>query len=189
MRLIVGGKDKFLFVIDRDLLGGFGNAAAVQTINFGNAIFATGAYWNSTFYLGGLNGAMQALSLNTTTGQFAVSSQTTHTYGFARATPSISASGSTQNGVVWSLDTGGYCTRQSKSCGPVVLYAHDSTNLKTELWNSALNANDAAGFAIKFSVPTVANGKVYVPSRGDNIGVNNGSSTVPGELDIYGLRP
>ncbi|MEA3107483.1 MAG: hypothetical protein QOI88_2088, partial [Gammaproteobacteria bacterium] len=186
--IIAAGKDKQLFVLNRDLLGGFGDAAAVQKLDLTYATFSTAAYWNNTLYIGGLNAPLRALRLNTSNAQFAISSATSHLYGFAGATPSVS-SAATQNGVVWSLDTGSWCTHQSKSCAPVILYAHNAASMSTELWNSSLNANDAAGYGVKFSVPTVANGKVYVGTRGNNIGGVDSSTSVPGELDIYGLKP
>jgi hypothetical protein len=110
-----------------------------------------------------------------------------HTYRWPGATPSVSASG-TQNGLVWALDNSSYCTEQSPSCGPAVLHAYDATDLATELWNSSASPQDAAGYAVKFTVPTVANGRVYVGTRGNNAGGVDGSTSTPGELDIYGLK-
>jgi hypothetical protein len=179
--LICGGKDGGLYVLNRDALGGYGDPAAVQRINLGARLFATGAVWNNNFYIGGVGGPLNAYQLNTATAKFSLTSHSAHQFGFAGATPSVSAS-VTQNGIVWALDTTNYCTNGSRGCGPVVLWAHDATNAANQLWNSGAVAADAAGDAVKFTVPTIANGRVYVGTRGNN-------TTVPGELDIYGLKP
>jgi hypothetical protein len=112
-------------------------------------------------------------------------SQSPTQYTFPGSTPSVSASGSSSNGIVWAIDN----TAIRPCCGPAVLRAYDATNLATELWNSAKDPADAAGNAVRFTVPTVANGKVYIGTRGNNTGGVYGSTTVSGELDVYGLKP
>ena len=184
--LIGGGKDGNLFLLNRDNMGHFNSAnAVVQTISQSSAIFATPIFWQNWLYIAGEDGALKQFTFNSTTGRFggAQSTQSSTTYPFPGATPSLSANGMT-NGIVWTLDTGLYFTPQSPGCGPAVLHAHDATNLGVELWNSsqAVGQRDQAGLAVKFVVPTVANGKVYVGTRGND-------STVPGELDVYGLLP
>jgi hypothetical protein len=185
--LMCGGKDGTLYVVNRDVLGGYDDSHAVQTINFGSRIFSTGAFWNNKFYLAGISAPLRAYQLTPSIPQFNLSSSSSHQFVFPGSTPSVSAA-ATQNGVVWALDTSQYCTSQSPGCGPAVLYAYDAVNLATELWNSSKVAADAAGFAVKFAVPTIANGKVYVGTRGTNRGVL-GTTSVSGELEIYGLKP
>ena len=185
--IMCGGKDQTLYVLNRDALGGFGDGFAVQKISFGYRIYATGAYWNSNFYLAGAKGPLTAYALKPSVPQLTVAASSAHVYGFPGSSPSVSASG-IQNGIVWTLDNSQYCTSNAPGCGPAVLYAHDAANVGTLIWDSAEVAGDAAGNAVKFAVPTIANGKVYVGTRGNNTGGVYGSSTISGELDVYGLR-
>ena len=188
--VIGGGKDGYLYLLNRDMMGGFGDSNAWQRFNFGNGAFATGAFWNNRFYLAGANAPLEDYSFNPGTGQFdlASASQTSIDFGFPGSTPSVSSSG-IANGIVWILDNKNYCTPQSPGCGPAVLHAYDATNITTELWNSKQATRNAAGNAVKFAVPTIANGKVYVGTRGNNSGGNTSSSSIPGELDVFGLLP
>jgi hypothetical protein len=188
--LICGGKDGNLYVVDRDNLGGYGDGHALQLPFFsGGEIFETGAFWNNKLYLASKGAPMSAFALNASNSTFNTSGPTSsNVYGMTGSTPSVSAAG-TANGIVWGLDATSFCTTSPAPCGPAVLYAYDATNVATSLWNSSANAADKAGNAIKFTVPTVANGKVYVGTRGNNAGGADNSTSTPGELDIYALKP
>jgi hypothetical protein len=203
--LIGGGKSGSgnfgeIFVLNRDALGNFNStdSQVVQKFATNQEIFSTPAFWNNTLYVAPVGGNLMSYSFNGTSGLFNTSpSQSTAPsagFGFPGATPSVSASGGA-NGILWALDNSLYCTPQSPMptfCGPAVLHAYDATNLGTELWNSsqAANGRDNAGYAVKFTVPTVANGKVYVGTRGNDgtPGTTNVSGGI-GELDVYGLLP
>ena len=191
--VIGGGKDRNLCLLNRDALGGYSstNQGAVQILSLGNGIFGTPAFWNSSFYLAGAGGKLQEFTLNSSTYQINTSptSSSGTTYGFPGATPSISAAPDNSNGIVWALNNSQYCTGQSSGCGPAVLHAYDATNLGNELWNSSQGVGNSAGLAVKFTVPTVANGKVYVGTRGDDSQQSGHTATAAGELDVYGLLP
>jgi hypothetical protein len=192
-----GGKDGTLYILNQASLGGIstGDANAWQKIATGYHIFSTVSVWNDTIYLGATSFSAAypaplisyALQTSTTPSQFVQQAASTPVFGFPGPSPAISAT-QTTNGVVWALDNSQYCTKQSKGCGPAVLHAYDATTL-VELWNSATVAADAPGNAVKFTVPSIANGKVYIGTRGNNTGGALLSTTVAGELDVYGLQP
>jgi chitodextrinase len=195
--LLVGaGKSGTFYMLNRDNMGHFNastDAAAVQTWVSSGRSFSTPAFWNNSLYYFGVKfGNTQPgeqYTFNTSSGQFNTTPiKTAAGLGFPGATPSVSSSG-TSNGVLWALDTGSYGTNnnQSAPAGPAVLHAYSAADINTELWNSKQGKGNAAGFAVKFAVPTVANGKVYIGTRGND--TTNGPGTVFGELDVYGLLP
>ncbi|MFI4879949.1 MAG: beta strand repeat-containing protein [Steroidobacterales bacterium] len=199
--VVIPGKDGYVYVLKRDNLGGFGDANAYipPFLADGGAgqVYGTPAFWNNTLYVTGVYrvGAggiapLNAYTVSPTTGAFSgVTSSSPGAFWFPGVSASVSASSATANGIVWALDNSKYCTGQSPSCGPTVLHAYDATRLSTELWNSTMAGGDIAGFAVKFTVPTVANGKVYIGTRGDNYGGADSSTANPGEVDVYGLKP
>lgn len=192
------GKDGSIHLLDRNNLGQYCNGCPtdtniVQEIRGQvNGMWGTPAFWNGTLYVGGaqVGGTsgdnLKAFSFNAGgSGMFSLAptSMSSYVYKFSGPTPSVSSNGTT-NGIVWAIDNSKYGPPTPNGSGPAVLYAYDATNLASELWNSSEVAGDAAGNAVKFTVPTIANGRVYIGTRG--------SSTTDGgrgELDVYGLFP
>jgi hypothetical protein len=125
-----------------------------------------GDYGNIAFWATGPNtGNIYTTGQNFPLSQFSISNGVISTPQFAKSTnsfpprggiPAVSANG-TNNGVVWILDLSGWATN-----GPAILDAYDATNVGTLLFSSPAGGTGAAGPAVKWSVPTVANGKVYV---------------------------
>ena len=182
--LIGGGKgvnqSGTMYVVNRDT-GSMGHQAnpdkSVQQFNLDGMIYSTAAFWQNTMYIAAVNQQLVAYALNPATSQFAQnpSSQSAHFFFFPGATPSVSSNGTT-NGIVWALDTDNTtAANASGSAAPAILFAYDATNLNNELWDSTQGTGNAAGNAVKFCVPVIANGKVYV-----------GTKT---ELSVYGLLP
>jgi Putative Ig domain len=160
-----GGKDGALYVLNRDNMGQLGDGNAHQRLLVGGGIFSTAAFWQGTLFLAPAHGALSAYPLNTSTSMFnATSSQTGNAFGWPGSTPSVSSQGAT-NGIIWAIE----------NTSPAVLHAYDPTNLTTEFWNSSQGTGNQAGTYVKFTVPTVANGKVYV-----------GNSS---QITVYGLLP
>jgi hypothetical protein len=177
------------------------NSQIVQTFTGSPAgFYGTPAFWqNSLYFAGSLDSTgvgdyLKMFSFNPATGSFYTTpaSQSEHYFNFPGASPSVSSRGSA-NGIVWAIDASAYryanpnadggstnCSQvpvPSSCIGPAVLHAYDATNLAIEYWNSSManNSRDQAGNAVKFVPPTIANGKVYVSTRG--------------EVDVYGLLP
>jgi hypothetical protein len=203
--LIGASKASVFYVLDRDNLGKFnsasgatGDPAVVQEFALSGASFSTPGFWNNNVYFFGtllpttvlMPG--ESFAFDPTSGKFnpTPTQQTPSLFGFSGATPSISASSATTDGIVWAIDTGTFGTGDAvRAAGPAILHAFDASNLSKELWNSsqAGGGRDTAGKAVKFTVPTVANGKIYIGTRGNDDTTGNG--TTFGEIDVYGLLP
>ena len=184
-----GGKDGNIFVVNRDDMGGYnsGTNNVLQTVQTGsgvnpdNNIFSTPVYWNGSIYYHCNNDVLRAFTwtAGNPAGQQLSSTPTSkgsNVYGSHGATASLSANGAT-SGIIWDTDNSAYNGTNPTQSGPLVLHAYDATNVATELYNSSQAAagRDTAGLALKFTVPTIANGRVFVPTAS--------------ELDIYGLLP
>jgi hypothetical protein len=160
--LLVGcGKEGTIYVVNRDMMttgnnhynNGGNDDAVLQTFSLTSGSFSTPAYFNGTLYYVGVGQGMKAFSITNGTFDIFPTSTGPRTFGFPGATPSISANGS-DNGIVWAL----------QNAAPAVLAAYDATDLSSEIYDStqAPGNRDQLANAVKFVVPTVANGKVYV---------------------------
>ncbi len=172
---ITGCKDGNIYVLNRDNMGRF-NAAAnqvVQTISLGSykGLRSSFAYYRNAskefFYTWSENAALKAFPFNRGTGTFDVGSVVTGNAqgptGASGALMAVSSNGTTPGtAVLWALHSAGGDANQSTR--PGILRAFDATDVTKELWNSSQNvADNIVGFA-KFACPTIANGKVYVPT-------------------------
>lgn len=156
--LIQGGKQGTVYLLDQSGMGGF-NPTTDQTVQEATGllgwIFSTPAYFNGTLYYAAVGGHAEALPLTNATLATTPSSLSLDTFGFPGATPSISANG-TANGIVWMIDNGSNELR-----------AYDAGNLARELYTSdqAPGGRDKLGAAVKFTVPTVADGHVFAGTQ------------------------
>ena len=171
--IIGAGKAQAIFVVDRDNMGQFHSNSnnVVQIVLHGTAqgYFGSPAYWQQKIYYNAYRDYLSLYSVTNGRLSTAPISTSPEKYPAFGCTPSISANGSS-NGIVWCLQP----STLSQGGPATILRAYDANNLATELYSSDQSGTrDQAGPAIKFSVPTVINGKVYV-----------GTQT---ELDVYGL--
>ena len=160
--LIVGcGKEGRVYLIDRDNMGHFhsGNDSQIVQSFTGviNGMWSSPAYFNGRLFFQGNGDVLKCLAITNGVLGTSTLSQSTTSFGFPGATPTISANG-TNNAIAWVIQSDAY-----NSSGPAVLHAYNAYNLSQQLYNSSQNlSRDNPGGAVKFTVPTVANGKVYV---------------------------
>jgi Calx-beta domain len=166
--MLGAGKQGQIYVINRDQFttankhfdSTNGIDFIVQT-NLGRigAAFDTPAYFNERIYYAAQGDNLKAIAV--TNGALAVNTiltDTARTYSNKGATPSISANG-TNNGIVWAIQM------PATLGNPGTLVACNATNIATELYTSTNNSSrDQLGAGVKFNVPTVADGKVFVGS-------------------------
>lgn len=164
--LITGaGKEGKLYLIDASNLGGYNatnnDANAVQVVSGLGSVFSMPAYFNGNLYVAASSDYLREYPI--LSGNYgSLAHESSGTFAFPGATPSISANGTTQ-GIVWILEAGNY------------LHAFDATSLTQLYYSGSLASRDNLGSYVKFSVPSIANGKVYAGTQNS--------------LVVYGLLP
>jgi len=174
---INAGKDGNVYVIDRGSPGGYSSTSNtnVETVAGGYPFISTPAFWNGHLYDAVLGNALKSWHVSASCdpgpvcGTGVRSTKEKFAYG---TTPSVSANGTAAaTGIVWAIDS----PNQVKGGAPAILYAFDALKL-TELYDTTqCGTQDNPGLAVKFTVPTVVNGKVYIGTQG--------------EMDVYGELP
>ena len=155
--LFTSGKEGRLYLLDRQSLGG------VQSGNDSDALaslpaltqstFGTAAYFNGAIYVAPEKSPMFAFPIANATLRSTPSAKTPNTLATLGATPSISANGD-KDGIVW--------VSASNQSGE--LFAYDAGNLK-KLFDSGAQPDQPNFSYSEFSVPTIADGKVFVPTQ------------------------
>ncbi|HWD39709.1 MAG TPA: hypothetical protein VG944_12730 [Fimbriimonas sp.] len=162
-------KTSTLYLVNASSMGKFNSTSdqIVQEISDGSAhvCLSAPAYYNGSVYYARIGDNLVGRSVGGGMLAGAAFARTTAT--FNRTTPSISYNGAAaspaNSAIVWAIENSG---------GNAVLHAYAASNLN-ELYSSN-NGADTAGPYIKWGVPTVAAGKVYVPCGN--------------QLAVYGLR-
>lgn len=181
--LVIGiGKLGTIYLVNRDSMGGF-NASMDQMVQeLPGAIggmFSTPAYWQGKVAKGLVRNMIYTVASNDQPKSFVITNgmietatesiARNFTFGFPGASPVISANNTT-GGIMWAVNASGFSTG-----GTAILYAFDAINLNNELYDSNQVTSDHPGPAVKFAVPTVANGSVYL-----------GTQT---QLAVFGMYP
>jgi fibronectin type 3 domain-containing protein len=166
--LMVGaGKEGRIYLIDRNNMGGYhGDAAGDGASGFDNVVqetvtgaingsLGTPTFYNGVlYYVGGYGDPGRTFNIANGVMSSSSVTQSTDSYPFPGSTPTISTNNGT-NAIVW--DIAGPGTNQ--------LRAYDaSQGYSKEIYTSAQAANsrDSFGSAVKFTLPTVADGEVFV---------------------------
>jgi len=170
---VTGGKQGALFVLDRDDMGGFspGQNRVVQQLdaNLHNGYYSSPAYFDGAVYTAAVGAHLDRYSVDGYRLSAMPQSRSAQRFNYPGATPAISSNGD-RDAIVWVIAVSG----RVRGGPPAVLRAYDARDVARELYDSNQDEmRDRAGPGTKFSVPTIASGRVYVGTQA--------------ELDVYGL--
>ncbi|MDR3691879.1 MAG: PA14 domain-containing protein [Fimbriimonas sp.] len=166
--LVQSGKEGTLYMLDQANLGKYNvNDVTVQELAYTmGGIWGAPAYFNGNVYYGPTYSNVLAFPVKN--GQFTTgaANQASPTYfAYPGAGISISSNGNA-NGIVWAIQSDGYNSGYAAN-----LFAYDATNLGSLLYGTTdTSGRDILGPAVKFAVPTVADGRVFVGVDG-SVGV------------------
>lgn len=155
---VIAGKNGKIYVLNLNNLGQFHAGSDIQIPqSIAGALgttpddqnYTTAVTWQDNFYFAGNSDVMKQYKL--INGQLSFFAQTPHVFGYTTAS-SVSSDGA-NDGIVWTMESGGD-----------MLHAFDASNIANELYNTkqAAGGRDGFGRVVRWTPPTVVNGKVYV---------------------------
>jgi uncharacterized protein (TIGR03437 family) len=175
--LVSGSKSGSIYLLDQDNLGQFHAGAddqIVQSIQGAvGPVFGIPAYFNNTLYFSAAHDQLKAFPVRDGLLSAKPASATSSSFAVLGSVPSISANGAA-DGIVWTIDPTG------------LLQAYDASDLSLHLYQGSL------GSSIKFSTPTIANGKVYVGTTNSLVVfgfADPGAGPVSSIVSSAGFRP
>ena len=152
--LFTSGKEGRMYLLDRDALGGVQTGSDSEALASlpdpgVHATFGSAAYFNGSIYIAPVNSPVLAFPVSGAALASTATALSAGSNGYPGATPSLSANGSS-DGMVWAItaDDGGR------------LLAYDAGDLRV-LYDSGARASDHLPGYAEFSVPTIADGKVF----------------------------
>jgi hypothetical protein len=171
--VVIAGKGGTIYLIDRDHMGHYqrgGDSQTVQTIpSPGGGVFGSMGYWNHSLYVLSDSAKDGLRQFTVKSGRLSLKAASGSRFPAVAATPTISANG-LQDGVLWVLHSKAWNADDTNA----VLFAFDALDTSRLLYVSEQNPfRDRAGLALRFNLPIVANGHVYVGAKH--------------EVDVYGL--
>ena len=150
------GKDGNLYLVNRNSMGEFSASANNIYQELAGALpggmWAMPAYFNGNLYYGSVGEPIMAFQFKDAKLETSPVAQTTTSFAYPGATPSISSAGD-KNAILWATE----------NTNPAVLHAYNAKTL-LELYNTnqASGGRDQFGAGNKFITPLIINGKVYV---------------------------
>jgi len=168
--LVQAGKTGRIYVVNQDSMGGYHPTNTVDPQQKASVptVYSSPAYWNGHVYFWASGDHLRSYSFVNGVMSSTATSTSAAFSNFPGSTPVISANGSA-NGIVWDILSQNYASK-----GHATLVAHDAASVAKFLYSSDQNlTRDNPGTAVKFTVPTVANGKIYVGAAS--------------QLSVYGL--
>jgi hypothetical protein len=157
--LVAAGKDGVVYLMNRDAMH-----SPIQSVKLSGGMYGSPAYWNGHLFFFARKDVLKDFAFNQGTLSETPVASSAEPLGDFGASPVVSANG-TRDGIVWVIQTKMW--NEFNAQKPAVLRAYDAANVARELYTSEQNpTRDRAGLAVRFTLPTIASGRVYVPVRG-----------------------